>query len=527
MKTVLKYSERLLFYGMLVLSIAFIIHMRYNPSLDGPAHLYNSRLLNYLIAGNPLVSTFHAINKVPVPNLTDHVLLALFITFLSSAASVKLLLILYIAAFSLGFRAIIRLLRPENIGLSAFAIPLAHSFLLYIGFYNFCISAALMLWAIYYYLKHFNTLAASYNPLRFGIMLLLIIGVYFTNGLAFLLLGLLIALLELQVLLPYLKANAYKQSKATINRHIIQLLLLWLPGIACFVIFILSTRLTSGGSAASPARLSELVKDIVTIRPLTVYMHEETTYTSILFYVILFLFGTSVIRQIRQNKSEKTPYSFAAAVIAILTLLLYFTVPNNASVGMMTVRFCYYFFLFLVLWLALRKNYSAVIWVALPVIYFLHCFLLFTMHAPVIKDLDRVASEIVESSEYISPNSVVLPVNCSSNWLMLHFTDYDGLKKTVINTDDYESNVGWFPLIWNKAMPNFSLHGKTAIPNALITFNTQQKATREIDYIFVFGDISWVMQHKEYEELKEDIKNYCKPVFVSQDGFIHLYSVNH
>jgi hypothetical protein len=46
---------------------------------DGSPHLYNAYLIVELLRGNPAFTEIYALNSAPIPNLTGHYLLALFL----------------------------------------------------------------------------------------------------------------------------------------------------------------------------------------------------------------------------------------------------------------------------------------------------------------------------------------------------------------------------------------------------------------------------------------------------------------
>jgi len=517
----IKLAERILFYGSLALSILMIFLSSYNPSLDGPSHLYNARLLNSLLSGNDFVQSFYSINKVPIPNLTDHFLLALFNIVFPPALSLKLLLTLCVCLLALSFRRLIGLVRPENIGLSAFSIPLAHSFLFYIGFYNFCLSQGLMVWAIFYYLKHLHSLGTYINAKKYLAMLSLLTLVYFTNGLSFLLAGLVLLLLETGPLFALIKSKQFGR----IGRRVFWFASLWLPGVTCFIAFIL---LIPVPTVNPPVILSfhEHLQWIYHIRPLDVYSGIETKYTRGFFCLIALLTATGLYMGFKRGSFLRESNLLPLLIATIAVLVLYFTVPDSASVGMMSYRLCFYLFLFFILWLCVQQNIKVVKWAVIILVYCLNWMLFFTQHWPVIKQLDSTAQEIVDASKYIKPNSIVLPIECTGNWCMEHFIDYTGIDEPFINPTNYEANTGWFPITWKNGVVDTAFINKEyRIPHTLIWNEPSMGLNREIDYIFVLGDMNKV--RTEYLPLSSNIKNKCSLTYFSNDSLIHIYKVNH
>ena len=133
-------ESKYLFYFVLVLNVVLLCFTRFYPSMDGPAHLYNSNILNHLIRGNTTLSEFYSINTVPIPNWTSHFLLSIFHIVLPAWLAEKALLVLYVSGMAFSFRFLIKELNPENIPLSILIFPFIYSFLFHLGFYNFSIS---------------------------------------------------------------------------------------------------------------------------------------------------------------------------------------------------------------------------------------------------------------------------------------------------------------------------------------------------------------------------------------------------
>jgi hypothetical protein len=178
--------EGVFFYSCLIASLLVVIFNPSNPTIDGPSHLYNTRVINYLISGNGFLSDYYSLNKIPVPNLTDHYLPALFMSIFKWQTAEKLLQVIYLLGFSLLFRALIRQWKEANIGLSIFAIPFSFSIFYYSGFYNACLSFPFLFGTFIYYQKHFSGEDNKPSPKKYVVLCLLITLIYFTNGLAFL-----------------------------------------------------------------------------------------------------------------------------------------------------------------------------------------------------------------------------------------------------------------------------------------------------------------------------------------------------
>jgi hypothetical protein len=127
---ILKYSEAVLFYGGVCLNIWIVCHFAFFGGNNGPSHRYYSRIIKYLLGGNEFLSKYFVLNHLPVPNLTDHYLLALFDVLFRSSVSEKMLLIIFVAGVPLIFRFLIFKYNPTGIASSSFIILFTHCTLL-------------------------------------------------------------------------------------------------------------------------------------------------------------------------------------------------------------------------------------------------------------------------------------------------------------------------------------------------------------------------------------------------------------
>ena len=108
---------------------------------DGSPHLYNAYLIVELLRGNPAFTEFYALNSAPIPNLTGHYLLALFLLIVTPPVVTKIMVTFTFA----GLAAAVGWLRFQTVGreglTTAFLIgaALAFNWMWFLGFYNFII----------------------------------------------------------------------------------------------------------------------------------------------------------------------------------------------------------------------------------------------------------------------------------------------------------------------------------------------------------------------------------------------------
>jgi hypothetical protein len=507
--------ENILFYTCLAVSLLVVIWNSTNPTLDGPAHLYNAHTINYIAGGNEFIRQFYTLNKIPAANLTDHYLLALFMSVFSWEASEKLLVILYLLSFSILFRKLIRQWNQSNTGISIFAIPFSFSFLYYIGFYNFCLSFPLLFLVIIYYRKRFTGEGNKPSLKNYSILCLLATLIYFTNGLAFMFAGLALLLLAVPGFYSNRQINFQK---------LMSFSLVWFPGAVCFLIFIIKIPMETNPGIVP---FKELMRWIYCARPLSVYTGDEDNYTRYISLLISIVLFTAIYFRIKNKSAFRFIPSDIFLVLSIITLACLIFVPDSASVGMMSIRFCYYFFIFLLIWIALQqgsKIVTAIITVALMAIHFI---VLFKVHQPVISNLNKEVLNVRNAGTVIKPNSIVLVANVTDNFMLYHFPDYLGADKPIIIPGNYEPNYGWFATTWNNhKMPRILLDGKDSVPpNLNIHWVASSQYSKDIDYVFVYGKYTDFLQKEDFKTLNGILQKDYQLVYTSTDNSIHIFSL--
>ncbi len=509
--------ERVFFYSCLGVGLLAIIVNPANPTLDGPSHLYNSKLINYLLDGNQFISHYYALNRIPAPNLTDHYLLALLMTVFSWQLAEKILIVIYLLSFSLLFRKLLKQWSGANTVFSVFAIPFSFSSFYYLGFYNFCLSFPLLFGMLIYYHKYFTGAGNRPTGSKYFILFLLSTLLYFTNGLAFLFAGGSLFLLEMGFptnIRPFLRGK-------TKWKRILLFFLVWLPGLLCFLAFMAMVH-TNPTYKRIP--LHDMFHWLNVIKTIT-YSASDERYTRLIAYLVCIMMAVGIYNRVKKLGARKiVDYDFFLLLSAI-SLLCFILVPDDSIVGMMSFRFSYFFFIFIVLWAILLPNnkiISMLISMSVIAIYFT---VLFKIHQPIISNLNKDLEAVEAAGKMINPNSVVLAKDYTNNWLLFHFADYLGINKPLVILENYEADDGWFAAKWNNGHlpnvlinghgPNFGYYNMTCEPS------NEKKA---IDYIFVYGDYKDTIQRPDAKVMRSILSEEYKLIYTSADSNIHVFS---
>jgi hypothetical protein len=133
----------------------------------------------------------------------------------------------------------------------------------------------------------------------------------------------------------------------------------------------------------------------------------------------------------------------------------------------------------------------------------------------VLIQLSAHAEKIIATSDYIKEKSTVFSVDYSDSWLEPHFSNYLGVNKTVVNLDNYEAVLGWFPLKWKDK--------KYIAVSWEVTLSNKQNSLP--DYIFIYGNLSKI-NNVENLKFKQFIDSNTVKRYESHDKYCCLYEVN-
>lgn len=498
--------EKYVFFLIAILNLLPVLIGKYYPTMDGAAHLYNSNIIIELLFGsNNQFETFFNFNKVLVPNWIGHFILSFFNLFLPAFLAEKILLLTYLIGLPYAFRLLIKTIKPENIEFSYLIFPFCYSFPFILGFYNFSIAIVLMLITLNFWLKTNNTVFSLKKTLIISLLFTL---VFFSHVFIF---SLVLFFIGLNILY-----NAFYQS--IFNKKEIKILIkealgkCWLLLIAAFIPLLLFCfyYFSTINSIRHYTFLEsqELIEWIKQIRPIIAYNSIlESVYTKKIFYIIGALFIISVYERINLLKNSynlSRKRSFLSEnkniliksdfwIIATLTIcILYFTLPDSDQVaGFFSVRFGLLIFIFLIIWISTQKISKWVIWLSIiSIIYF--NVRLNNYYATVIKNLNKIAVNCESAAEYIEPNSIVLTINYSDNWLVGHFSNYLGVDKPIVILENYELGTGYFPLQWkDNSIPNLLLDNIDSGKLSCLQWKTNKSnSKKDIEYVFILGEIS-------------------------------------
>ncbi len=498
----LEKNEVWLFGSLVLLNLIPLFAGSFFPTLDGPAHLYNSKLILELIQGAPdVVNQFYQLNEL-VPNLSGHAIIAVLLKVLPPHVAEKTFLIVYAVSLPLSFRYLLKSTLSANVVFSYFILPFVYSYLFLLGFYNFSISLIFLFLCLGFWLR------SSRDKFSFGSFMILSLLSFLTFSSHLVIYGLLVAFFFLQIAITWLRHLAnHPVKKRILTGEMLNLVaIVFITNLVpLFFTAVYFFKRPQTGNNYSFISWKERITYFTDFRPLIAFNYElERGYTKLLFFVFAILILAVIALKVKENfKPNRTNLtsqgillkftshsSALAATACIVCILAFFILPDSDGYGgYISVRMAMLFLIFLIYWFATVISKKWIPTICIPVIVYV-VVNLNMYYSEVIKSLDPVAQEIVDISEQLEPRSVIMPINASSNWLYGHYSNYLGIKEPMVILENYEANSGYFPVTWNEKRKEVNIpHGKLNKCDMIYPLSDDSNAM-SIDYIFILGSFS-------------------------------------
>lgn len=479
--TALQPYERYFFLLMIVLHLIPLFLSPYFITVDGPAHLYNSRLILDLL-GNSTghASEFYSFTPYLIPNFTGHGLLALLMTCVSAAVAEKILLSGYVVGLSLGFRYLFNTLELKRAKyLTYFIFPFTYSFLFYYGFYNFNIGLVLYFFTIALWIR---SIQSGFSSVKQSILLSVLTVVLFFSHL-FVLAVLLLSIGALFLVSLWNSHRDFSSESSSLSRSIWTQLLVLLPAIGLLIFYFLQSELST--DLASKLTMSELWKTVVQASPAKgISYGKEVKFTQWIFILCTFLFALTIASKLMKKNSESSSFKLLFGGLSALCFLAMFILPDGTSTfGFLSTRLLLFTYLFFIVYLGFLHQPNLVKVVVFLLISYVN-FALLKVYITKSQEMATLSSDIQRMADLVPPDSVVLPVCDNDYFLFGHISNYLGADKSMVILENYEATQSYFPLRWNsdKVSVVSSSHGiKT--PKELDSFSSNEILS--VDFVFL------------------------------------------
>lgn len=490
-------QKLLIFLVFLGISLYYTIGNGIFPSMDGASHMHNATLLKNYISGNQVVRQNFVINSIIIPNIFSSYLITFLLIFFNSEGAIFSFQLIHYILFFLAFYYFLNSFGVRYSGfLSLIAVLFFNSFLFNLGFYNFSFSIIFLIFLLGFYHKNFRV-NTDIKWVHYFILLIQLFLLYYSNALGLLIFLFYLFLFESNKTISLFKLNI-KWSK-TEYKHLIALAIVVTPFLILTWLFQTSTNFQHIPFFTN--NLRNYFSELIDFKSFIVYQYDqELVFVRWISVSVATLLVFTVFKMVRNRFNSNGAVLF---LMSLVTLLLYFIVPDNYSVGMMSPRFLNLFYLFIILWLLIQET-NILKYIVVTAVIILVFFERDRRHIHALNALNKDAKLVKEVSFFIKPNSVVLPIYYGGNWLEPNFNNYLGVDKPIIILGNYEANLGWFPLKWNlNAMPKYLLGESENVDGAYACINPEGKP-KVIDYVFIFGDRRQIGYYPEFKKILEE-----------------------
>lgn len=529
-----KIAKALLIAGC-VLCILQVWLPAYYLTGDGPCHVYNARILHDLWIGRDTAfyTRFFEVSHHPDPNWLSSIVIAALMFVVKGAVAEKIFLTVYAGLYISGFYLLLRKIsgNAPYWPLVVFIFVFTHA--LSKGFYNFSFSIAFYFWVVWAWLRFLESRSVARGALFFLFVAL----AFFTHLLSFALAVFTCAILVVSYAIAYAQGSAGEKLKGYFIRYAAWLVLLVAP----FLVLMFAFTEKQGGMQLHLGLFKDRIKDLIEFRYIINMDLAEKPYTllaGVLILLLLAISGIIYLRKFRVNKYD------GFIVSLLLVVFVYFCFPE-AFLGrliLISLRVQLFVFILAVCCISYMLP-SAKVRNGAGVLLF-GCFL--TLGVVRIACLQRAAEGVADYTSalsYIKPYSVVLPLDfcpngrdqkgqiiADANWLFSHASEYMGTEKPMIILDNYEANMGYFPLNWKEGVnPYHHLSTGSGIeaqpPGADIVGYTKSTGV-QIDYVLMLCYDAKVADDYGYYKLQAQIDAGYHRVYASPSGRTMLWEKN-
>ncbi len=528
-------AANLLFLIGLALCLLQIWLPTYYVTGDGPSHLYNAQILHdlwiYSKSRDFYLHYYHIVYR-PDPNWLSTLILALLLFVVKGAVAEKIFLAIYVALFVRGFYLLLaKVTGPTSywvlaIFLFVFPYELAK------GFYNSSLGIAFYFWVVWSWLRFLEKRSVM-NALLFFVFAAFI---YFTHLLAFGFAAFTCAALLISVALAGGQAEVNGRMKFIARCGGILALLL-APFLVLMVLF---TQGEGGLQLSLKCHFYRLV-ELAQFKYLANVTTKEFFFTTVAGVVVLLVSFVAFVKyrfKAGVNKYDGLLVSLLFAMViyisfpeAFMGRLILMTMRVQPLVGALIICCVAY-----LLPEGKIKNIGALALFA--------CFVSLTaVRMNCMAAASRAAVDYVSAESSIKPNSVVLPLDFSPsgtdehgkviadwNFLFAHAAQYMGTTKPMVILDNYEANMGYFPVRWNEAVNPYDHlskgEGIEGVPPYVSIADYKRATGGTVDYILMWCYDPSFLSNEHFRALYAEITAGYHVVYTSASGRSVLWEVN-
>jgi hypothetical protein len=510
--------EKYFFFSIAILQMVPYYMLGFIPSMDGPQHLHNTQVLIELAKSNAFIQSFYTLNPVLVGYWTQPFVMSMFNLFMPAIMAEKLMISVYLLGLAYAFRYLIKSLNPDAGFLTILIIPFSFTFFFQQGYYSFSIAFIFFFWALGYYIRNAGTL-----KVWLGLMVLMFM-IFLSHSLVFVVFGLsMVIFILMEFITGFLKSGDLRSSLDLYVSKSVYVFSAALPAIVFFSLHYIHMRQVDSTLAQNSAGLSEMISNIIKIRPIIGFHAARESPGNYLYWIVILIavavrsFLTRDEMALRSSVSHPKNYLL---ILSLVFLTVYFLVPQSISAGDIDLRMLILVFYFLIAWVAslniARK--TTLVLALIVVIAFGHQMRFRYKNA---LELSMMANDIYALQQKIEPNTVVYPVRVSRNWIDTHFPLYLGVDKPVVHLGNPQV-YGLLPIVWNQSnLPQLKV-GDLDVSDSHGRHITPDRDVYQVDYVIIYRYNEYLVSDQEFE-ITPMLQQYYDLVEISPLGAAALY----
>jgi hypothetical protein len=452
---------KLLFILFIGLYLTPIWIIQYFPSQDSPSHLENAKIiLDYYLQNGSINQQYYTINYKLIPNLITYPFIALLAMIFPLLIVEKIVLSVYVICFPLSVRYVLNSINPDSNYLSFLAFPFIYNYALQSGFFNFIYGVIILLIILGYWIKHHNNLKIT------NILVLSVLSttLYFSHLLSLAIMYALIVIFEI----IYILIDGKDSIKTTIKinyfnwarlKNGLKTLIAFLPSIILAVNYLLQ----QGGGELSwrgPLKLAAFLFSITSI----VFFDLSNMVMAIWLGILFTLLIIFCIKQ-KIKKRFITPWDGVLAVV----IILYFIIPEEMAGGSaINLRINWLVWVIIILWLGANYHYyrpKNIIIVYIMIVSLNLLSFITVKYA----EFNVFIKDYMLVSDFIKSNSTLIRIMSydqndfpsgkeGGRWrvnFLYHADGYIAAEKNVVTFNNYEAQLGYFPVLYKKSSNKF------------------------------------------------------------------------
>jgi len=531
-----KYAKLLLLAGC-ALCLLQIWLPAYYLTGDGPSHIYNAQIVHdmWCHKNTAFYEHYYTMSYSPNPNWLTTIAIALLLFVVNGVIAEKIFLSVYVVFYLTGANQLLKKI-SNNEGPSYWPVAIllfVFSYVLSKGFYNYSFSIGVFFWVIYCWLEFMEK-----RSVWKAFLCLFFTGfIFFTHLLSFGFAAFTCAALAFSYALAAGASDGWRKAMGTFIKNTVLLTLFFLPFLFLMNWF---TEKKGGMQMELTPHLYRLV-ELVQFKYGVNVTHKEDYFALAAGTGLLLLFCVALVKFKKYRAINKYD-GFLLSFLFVLFVYLFFPDSFLGMLVLITIRVQLYVLILIVCCIAYivpegkLKNAGA--------LFLFTCFVVLSaMRLQCQVREGSAVADIVSAELYIKPYSVVLPFDfvpsgkdqngfliADANWPFTHVSQYMGMKEPLIVLDNYEANMGFFPLQWNQETnPYYHLNtgeGMEAHRPFVDIDRYKKESGVTIDYILMWCYDQSFLGDADFKKLYENINAGYHLVYTSPTGRTILYEKN-